>query len=289
VHPARARLDPLDVVLKRGKTYTRLRRACLAASLGVTFVLPLWHLRQLGAAQPGLVGPVGAFELSGLELIDPLAVLSVLLARGPSVTLVLAFVPAALLVAVLGRFFCGWLCPYVPLLAASNAARWWLKRWGVRPLDVKLPRGTPQVALVAVLALGALSGTHLWPLVYPPSVIGREVFHAVFFGGLGAGSALVAFAFIFDTFVSRAGFCRSLCPGGAVFSLLGSASPVTVKLDRAACTGCTACDVVCNLGQSPMTGRIDSGCERCGKCVASCPTDALRIGLEVPASNPEGQ
>jgi ferredoxin len=35
--------------------------------------------------------------------------------------------------------------------------------------------------------------------------------------------------------------------------------------------------VVCNLGQSPMTGRIDEGCERCGKCVASCPTDALKF------------
>ena len=29
-----------------------------------------------------------------------------------------------------------------------------------------------------------------------------------------------------------------------------------------------------------LTGRIDAGCERCGKCVAVCPTDALRIGFK---------
>jgi ferredoxin-type protein NapH len=269
----------MDVVLRRGRRYTWARRTCLAFSLLLTFGLPLWHLASLGAGTPPVVGPVGAVGLKGVELVDPLAVLGVVLRGGLSATLLLAALPGLLLVVVLGRFFCGWVCPYVPLLAASNAARWWLQRARVPLFDVKLPRRTSYAVLVAVLAGGALLGTHVWPWLYPPSVIGREVFHAVFFGGLTAGSLLLVFALAFDTFVSRAGFCRSLCPGGAVFSLLGAKSKVTIKLDAHKCTGCTACDVVCNLGQSPMTGRIDEGCERCGKCVASCPTDALKVGL----------
>lgn len=278
MHAARARLQPLDVELRRARTYTLLRRACLAVSLALTFGLPLWHLHQLGSATPPLVGTVGAVGLFGVELLDPLAVASVLLGGGLSTTLLLSALPGLVLVVLLGRFFCGWVCPYVPLLAASNVTRWWLSRLGLKLPDVKLPRRTSYAVLVGVLAAGAITGAHVWPLVYPPSVIGREVFHAVYFGGLSAGALLVAFAFGFDTFVSRAGFCRSLCPGGAAFSLVGARSPVTVKLDAAKCTGCTACDVVCNLGQSPMTGRVDEGCERCGKCVASCPTDALRMG-----------
>nr|WP_225936935.1 4Fe-4S binding protein [Myxococcus sp. RHSTA-1-4] len=194
---------------------------------------------------------------------------------GVSWNLVWTVLPGVLLVAFLGRFFCGWACPYLPVLAAANAARWLLSRLGLPTADVKLPRVTSRVVLVGVLLVGSVLGVQLVPLVYPPAVIGREAFRAVFYGSLGAGGLLVVGAFLFDTFVSRAGFCRSLCPGGAMFSVLGSASPLRVVNERSKCTDCTVCDVICNLGQSPMNNRLDSGCERCGRCIASCPTRAL--------------
>jgi ferredoxin-type protein NapH len=281
---ARRALQPFDLVLRHHKTYTWVRRAVLGLSLLCAFGRALDAEAAVGRAPlfpvPDIFGAPGAIDVLGLELIDPLPLLALALSNGPSWALLWLALPALILVALFGRFFCGWVCPYVPLLAASNAARGILTRLGVPLLDVKLPRSTSAAVLVAVLAGTALFGAQLAPLIYPPSLIGREVFRAVFYGGLGAGAALVALAFCFDTFVSRAGFCRTLCPGGALYSALGAASPYTVRLDKSRCTDCTACDVVCNLGQSPMTGRIDSGCERCGKCVAVCPTDALAIGLK---------
>lgn len=297
---ARQHLQPLDVALRHHRAYTWLRRSVLALSVLLTVGMPVWHLRArdaesagqavrtgfggarmlgLPGAAPDVVGAPGAVELFGLELVDPLPIAAVAVSAGPRWSLLWLAAPVLLLVLGLGRFFCGWICPYVPLLSVSNGLRWWLSRLGVPLVDVRLPRRSGLVALTLVLVASALGGLQVAPLVYPPSVIGREAFRAVFYGGLGAGSLLVALAFAFDTFVSRAGFCRSVCPGGALYSLLGALSPVTVKLDRPRCTGCTACDVVCNLGQSPMTGRIDEGCERCGKCVAACPTDALALGL----------
>lgn len=297
---AKQKLQPFDISLKHHKPYTRLRRFCLVLSVALTLGMPVWHLRGrdaesagtasrtgfrgasalgLPSTVPDLVGAPGAIVIFGLELVDPLPIASVALTNGMSWKLFWLALPVLVLVLLFGRFFCGWVCPYVPLLAASNALRWWLARLGFPPPDVQLPRRTSVVVLVGVLAATAFFGIQLAPLLYPPSVIGREAFRAIFYGGLGTGALLVAFAFGFDTLVSRAGFCRSLCPGGALYSLLATFSPVTVHLKKEACTDCTVCDVVCNLGQSPMTGRIDSGCERCGKCVASCPTDALRIGL----------
>jgi ferredoxin-type protein NapH len=299
---SRRTLIPLDITLRHALKYQWARRSFLAFSVALTFFLPLWHLHALDVEGAGLavdsrwaglgavlpdrpppfVGAPTSIWVWLVDLIDPTEALGVALFRGVNLNWVWSVLPGVVLVVLLGRFFCGWACPYLPILAASNAARWLLRRVGFEPMDRKVPRITARVGVVALLGLGSILGTQLVPLVYPPALIGREVFRAVFYGSLGMGSFVVLAAFLFDTFVSRAGFCRSLCPGGAMFSMLGSLSPIRVKNDRAKCTDCTVCDVVCNLGQSPMTNRLDEGCERCGKCISSCPTQALSWGLATP-------
>jgi ferredoxin-type protein NapH len=186
-------------------------------------------------------------------------------------------------VLLLGRFFCGWICPYIPILAVSNGVRAVLAHFGHPPKDVPLPKRTSRGVLLVLLVASVAAGSQVVPLVYPPAVIGREIFRAVFFGGFGLGALLILFAFAFDTFVARAGFCRYLCPGGAMFGLLGAASPIEIVRTPQKCTDCMVCDVVCNLLQQPMTDQLDAGCERCGKCVSACPTGALAIQIKRPA------
>lgn len=301
---ARRVLQPLDITLRHGRGYQLARRAFLGFSLALTLGLPLMHLRAASFEGAGLaddsawaramkwlpvssvavLGAPTSIELFGVELVDPLEWLGVTLQRGVTTRLVWTLLPGLLLVVLLGRFFCGWACPYLPILAASNATRWFLSRLGVPLRDLKVPRVSARVAMVGVLVGSSLLGTQLLPLVYPPAVIGREVFRALFYGSLGAGSFVVLGAFVFDTFISRAGFCRSLCPGGAMFSTLGALSAVRVHREVPKCTDCTVCDVVCNLGQLPMTDKLDGGCERCGKCIAACPTRALSWKLAVPSA-----
>jgi len=298
-------LQPGDIRLRGIRTYTWLRRTSLAISFALTIGLPVWHLGSIEGqsagiagggtwasvaeatgmtgATPPLVGGPTAISLFGLEFVDPISIATVLVSSGPSWQLLWAAWPAALLVIVFGRFFCGWICPYVPIIAASNASRSLLARMGFRTRDVPLPRRSSVVMLGVLVAATAVTGSQIIPLVYPPAIISREVFRAVFWGGLGLGALVVLAAFLFDTFVSRAGFCRYLCPGGAIFGLLGVLSPVKITRTPALCTDCTICDAVCNLLQNPMSDHVDRGCERCGKCVASCPTDALKIGFGKPA------
>ena len=302
----RRQLQPFDITLRHHRNSQRVRQLFLAFSISLTVGLPLWHLHALDvegaglagdsswarlgswlpATPPPLLGAPTSVWVGFFELVDPLEGLATALLRGVSWNLFWALLPGVGLVLLLGRFFCGWACPYLPVLAASNAARWLLARLGLPTADVKLPRVTSRMVMVGVLVVGTLLGVQLVPIVYPPAVIGREVFRAVFYGSLGAGAFLVLAAFLFDTFVSRAGFCRSLCPGGAMFTTLAAASPLKVHNDRSKCTDCTVCDVICNLGQSPMTNQLDSGCERCGKCIASCPTNALSWKLKIPGRAP---
>lgn len=296
---ARRPLQPLDLTLRHGRRYQWVRRLFLGFSVSLTVLLPLWHLRALETESAGLVtapswarwlpdvtppfsGAPTSLWVGVFDLVDPAETLGVALLQGVTWGLVWTVLPGVALVLLLGRFFCGWACPYLPVLAAANATRWGLTRLGLTLPDLKLPRATSRVVLVGVLAVGSVLGTQLLPLVYPPAVIGREAFRALFYGSLGSGALLVLGAFLFDTLVSRAGFCRSLCPGGAMFSVLSNVSPLRVVNERAKCTDCTACDVVCNLGQSPMQNKLDAGCERCGRCIASCPTQALSFRLAVP-------
>lgn len=304
--PVRRTLQPFDITLRHGRSYQRFRLLFLSFSVLLTVGLPLWHLHALDvegaglaangsrwaslgswlpAMAPPFLGAPTSVWVGFFELLDPLEALATALFRGLSWNLVWTVLPGVALVVLLGRFFCGWACPYLPILAASNAARGLLFRLGIPTLDFKLPRLTSRVLLVGVLLVGSLLGMQLVPLVYPPAVIGREAFRAIFYGSFGSGALLVLAAFLFDTFISRAGFCRSLCPGGAMFATLGTLSPLKVHNERSRCTDCTVCDVICNLGQSPMQNRLDSGCERCGKCIASCPTKALSWRLTVPGRN----
>ena len=48
-------------------------------------------------------------------------------------------VVAASVTVIAGPLFCGWICPYVPVIAASNASRSLLARMGLRTRDVPLP------------------------------------------------------------------------------------------------------------------------------------------------------
>lgn len=305
VHPAdggsrRASPEPADLRLRHQRGYQRLRRGVLALSILITVLGPLAQLERLHGADsegrfitlarwlhlsidPGLLlGAPWTIRVLGLEILDPVAAISLLFAAGPTTKIVLGALPALVLVAFFGRFFCGWLCPYIVLISAGNALRALLARLGFRAPDRSFSKNTAFFVLGGCLLLATITGSQLVPLFYPPAVVARELPRALYFGVPTLGLGALGLALSFDVLVSRAGFCRYLCPGGAVFRLIGWRSKVRVVREESKCTDCTACDVVCNLLQSPMTDRTDSGCERCAKCVAVCPTRALTISLGHP-------
>ena len=215
-----------------------------------------------------------------LRLSDPLAAVGQMAAglglHWPFI--VTALIPIAV-TAVFGRIFCGWICPATLLYELNSNFAAWL-RWagldlGNRRFDLRLKYAVLALGLV----LSAATGIVLVATIYPPAIIGREIYYVIALSGFGAGTTFFLATMLFDLLVARRGFCRYLCPGGALYALLGRYRLVRIHRIVESCNDCAKCNVVCEFGLDPMADGFGQECNNCTACIAICPTDALTFTL----------
>jgi ferredoxin-type protein NapH len=226
-----------------------------------------------------LSGSVWSITIAGFEIADPLAAALVAAAGQTGVLLSAALLPIVATM-LLGRVFCGWVCP--ARLPVELAA--WIRRRNKRAI-VKVPklRWAKYGVLVGGLGLAGLMGWNLVALIYPPAILVREAQFLLAYGAMGWGAVVVGAAFVADLAVDKGAWCRGLCPGGALYSLLAQPALLRVRLDEERCTRCNRCGKVCPLGLDPTT-EPGGECDRCGLCQRECRDDALsyRLGLPFP-------
>ena len=68
-------------------------------------------------------------------------------------------------------------------------------------------------------------------------------------------------------------FCRFICPLGAIYSFFAPVSVVRVKVDNDKCINCEACTINCLMDVKKVGDRE---CIQCRDCKAHCPVDAIR-------------
>ena len=235
-------------------------------------------------------GTTWSGTLFGLKLSDPLAVVSQIAA---GLTVYWPFVLTALIpvvfTMVFGRFFCGWLCPATFLYELNTNLGAWLRRAGLRVGTRRFDKRFKYLVLGLGIVISAVSGTVAMAAIYPPAIIGREIYYAVALGGFGAGTAFFVLTLLFDLLVTRRGFCRYLCPGGALYSLLGRYRPFRIQRIAQTCNDCAKCNAICEFGLDPMRDDFGQECNNCSACIAVCPTDALTFAVklrDVPYQGP---
>lgn len=182
----------------------------------------------------------------------------------------------------LGRFWCGWACPFGTLQDLILRIR---RRNDV----VKLPRipWAKFLVLGIVLLLAWVVTDVLFCKVCPAGSLFAAIPHRFVSSELPFGHffyihlitlaiSLVAF-FLIGRF-----WCRYLCPLGAIFGAFNPVSILKVRVDFDKCTGCGQCLKVCPVGIEEMEEIENStDCIRCGKCIEACKFNALSISASL--------
>jgi ferredoxin-type protein NapH len=224
-----------------------------------------------------------SYTLDLLPLTDPYVLLQSLLAghRPESMALVGAAIVLAFYFLVGGRVYCSWVCP---LNLVTDLADWLRERLGIKG-GAHVSRMARFWILGLTLVLAAATGTIVWELVNPVSMLHRGLFF-----GLGAAWMVVLGVFLFDLFVMNRGWCGHFCPVGAFYSLLGRWSPLRVTAtQRSACNDCNDCFVVCPeplVIRSPLKNGdkgvgpviLSPQCTNCGRCIDVCSKDVFAFG-----------
>ena len=164
-------------------------------------------------------------------------------------------------------FFCGWLCPFGALQEFSHhlgrllhLPRWELSaRWDGRLKWLKYMLLAGMAATVLIRPASIDTVAEIEPFKTAITVFFLREWYYVAYAGLWLILGMVTFK----------GFCRYVCPLGAVMAIGGLLRGRDWIERRGECgSPCQLCRVRCNYGAIAKSGRIDySECFQCLDCV----------------------
>lgn len=277
----------------RSNSKTALRNIRRAVQL---ICLALWVALFLAARHQALaLIPPDLFLMT-----DPLVAAVAMGAAHVFVPIMLTSLVFVVVGLVLGRVFCGWICPLGTLIDAMGKV--------FRPPEDRLSLRTHQRMLrwkyyvLAFVVFGALLSSQWVYLLDPLVVLFRGVAAGIYplLGGvlpepLGTTFTEIAFlplgllvAILLLTAITRRFYCRYLCPLGAFYGLLAR-----LPLLRRRVKGCDACAKVgvrkqcisgCRMGAVPPNPHrtLNHECIRCFSGRAFCHIEAIGFDFGPP-------
>ena len=232
-------------------------------------------------------GTLSSSSLFGITLLDPFAALQTIVsAKAFSPDWLLGLLPLLVVYGLIrGRVFCGWVCPVNLVLEAID---WLRAKLHIQVQEVVLPRHVKVYVAAAILVLSALLSFPVFEALSPISFINK----GLVFGSMAGGLTLLAIV-LAELFWGHRVWCRSVCPLGGFYEVLGKVGLVNVKIDHEACIGCNKCKRAClcdpEILQAPVAGDdviVRAGdCMLCGKCIEACPAKALSITVGRPSAS----
>ena len=235
---------------------------------------------------PGALGscPIGSLQsaLAGFDRSFPYYVVGLLM----------------LFSVVLGRFVCGFLCPFGLVQDLLH--------------KIKVPKMKMPKKLDAVLRYVKYGILIVFVIILPLSLVddfgmGSPAFckwicpSGTLLGGIPLVAtneglqdiigilfnwklSLLIILLICSTFIYRP-FCKYLCPLGGIYGLFNRFSLYTMKVDEEKCIHCKKCEKACKMNVQVLKNINSAECIRCGECQHACPTQCISSGFDFLKKN----
>jgi ferredoxin len=295
-------MDTHDLSITR-RTWANLRRGCQLLFFLLFFLL---FLKAEYAGREVLAWPVDLFFR-----FDPLILGAHLLTFSPWVASLWWSLVFVALTIILGRFFCGWVCPlgtaldgfrrllFAPRADKGVAARWRrLKYYLLIALAVSAPFSLNLVGLFDPLSLLYRSlaivfypafgygvekaGLTLYRLGEPFTYVSEPLYQ--FFKATLLPFRLLSYLLPFLTLtlfalvvaaerVDQRFYCRALCPLGALYGLLARFSLLR-RRPAGLCPDCGDCAQICKksaFSEGEPSRHLSYECQLCLRCLDQCP------------------
>ena len=182
----------------------------------------------------------------------------------------------------LGRFICGFLCPF-------GLIQELLHKIPTPKLEKsKLTRGLTLIKYVLLVIFAVMipifiGAPGFCKYICPagtleagiPLTIMQEKLRPLI-GALFCWKVAMLIVIVAICIFAYRGFCRFLCPLGAIYSFFQPVSFFGVQVDEAKCIHCDACVRNCKMDVKKV---CDRECIQCGECIQHCPVDAINIGI----------
>ena len=206
-----------------------------------------------------------------------------------------------LLGVLLGRFICGFLCPFGWLQELLHKIP--TKKLSTKKLK-PLTYLKYAILLLAVVLLPAIVVNDLGmgdpffcKYICPQGVIEGAIPLAAVNEGIRSAlgplfnrKLIILIVVVVLSVLFYRPFCKWICPLGAFYALMNKVSLLGIKVDEHKCVSCGKCARVCKMDVDVTKTPNHTECIRCGKCITSCPTDAIKFnyGFEMPKKITDG-
>lgn len=255
------------------------------------------------------------YAVNILFRIDPFLAAVTMLATKTLIALMLPALLVLLLALVLGRAFCGWLCPMGSVLDGCGKL---VKN------DMKgKPTPYPQLGKILLYCsmLLAFCGVHFAGYIDPFSILVRGLVQSLYPAFHAATESFFTFTYtsappsvnavtepvyqwLKDTVlpvdrkyyelawlslvlligvlilevIHKRFFCRNICPVGAMLGMVSGVGLLKGRGGNKHCGKCRVCSSICRMGAINQTREIDmSDCNLCFECVQKCPRQIIEF------------
>jgi MauM/NapG family ferredoxin protein len=243
-----------------------------------------------------------SYAVNILFRIDPFLAASASLATKTLILLMWPSLIFIILAFILGRFFCGWVCPMGSLLDSChsiipharegkvsriNTLKYYLLGFLLVAAFFGLPAAgyfDPFSILVRSLAISVypalnVLATSFFTFTYQQMPAWVNMMTEPVYGELAFLSLFIFLTIFMLEKLERRFFCRNICPVGAFYAIISRFSLMRGK-GGTKCGKCRNCMTVCRMGAINEDRHISPlDCNLCLDCVDMCPGNKISFGF----------